>query len=253
MKIITTINGLKLKKIKKILYYGICAVCICLISMMIFTAFDTKNESINNDTEREYVFVIDPGHGGKDGGASSADGILEKDINLGIALTLNELLTSTGYKTVMTRTEDISIHDQTATTTREQKVSDMHNRLAIYNSSVYNIVVGIHQNKFENSKYFGAQIFYSPNNDKSCILAECVRNSIVSLLQNDNTRELKKGDANIYLLNNATTPAIITECGFLSNPDEASKLNDEEYRNKMAYSIYCGLLDYYNKELKMGS
>jgi len=145
MKIITTVSGIKPKKIKNTLYYSMCAICICFICTLIFTAFNSKTEAAKKtDIVGEYVFVIDPGHGGEDGGATSADGILEKDINLDIALKLNDLLTATGYKTVMTRTEDISIHDETATTTREQKVSDMHNRLAIYNSSVYNIVVGIY-------------------------------------------------------------------------------------------------------------
>ena len=144
----------------------------------------------------------------------------------------------------MIRETDISINDTDASTTREIKVSDMHNRLAIYNSSEYNIVVGIHQNKFEQSKYNGTQIFYSKNNQNSNILAESVRNSVVSLLQPENTRELKPADSNIYLLHNAKVPAIITECGFISNEEELQKLKDDSYQQKMAFSIFCGILDY---------
>ena len=144
----------------------------------------------------------------------------------------------------MIRDTDVSIYDSSSSTISEKKVSDLHNRLSIINSSADNILISIHQNKFEQSKYYGAQMFYSPNNSESQYLAESIRQSVTGLLQPENKRELKSADKTIYILNNATVPAVIVECGFLSNPDEAQKLSTEEYRSKMAFAIYCGFLDY---------
>ena len=225
------------------LYYFICVLCVCTTMILLMSAFNEKDAEMSS-ANNELTIVIDAGHGGEDGGAVAPDGTLEKDLNLCIAQKLNTLLQCAGYKTQMIRESDISINDSDASTTREIKVSDMHNRLAIYNSSEYNIVVGIHQNKFEQSKYNGTQIFYSKNNQDSNILAESVRNSVVSLLQPENTRELKPADSNIYLLHNAKVPAIITECGFISNQEELQKLKDDSYQQKMAFSIFCGILDY---------
>ena len=117
----------------------------------------------------------------------------------------------------------------------------------IVNNNKKNILVSIHQNKFEQSKYSGAQMFYSTNNDKSQILAENIRKSITGLIQPENKRELKKGGSDIYLLNKATVPAVIVECGFISNEEEAKNLSNEEYQSKIAFAIYCGILEYKNK------
>ncbi|MBQ4238299.1 MAG: N-acetylmuramoyl-L-alanine amidase, partial [Ruminococcus sp.] len=135
-------------------------------------------------------------------------------------------------------------YDSDAQTLREKKVSDLKRRVEITNAGDHNILVSIHQNKFDNSAYSGAQVFYSSNNDKSRVLAESIRNSVVSLLQNDNTRELKPANSDIYLLDNATVPAVIVECGFLSNDEERAKLLDSGYQSEMAYSIAMGVLEY---------
>ena len=108
-------------------------------------------------------------------------------------------------------------------------------------------MVSIHQNKFEQSKYFGTQIFYSKNNVKSAVLAEELRKSVTGLLQPDNKRELKQADSSIYILDKAEVPAVIVECGFLSNEEEAKKLADADYQQKMAFAIYSGILGYVNK------
>ncbi len=189
-------------------------------------------------------FIIDPGHGGEDGGAVAADGTQEKDINLQISLKLNDILTSLGLNTAMTRMTDTSISDSGTKGIKEIKISDMHNRLEICNSSDENILISIHQNKFEQSKYSGAQIFYSQNTEESPQLAQCIQESIVSLLQPENTREIKPADKNIYLLYNAKVPAVICECGFMSNGEELNNLKNEEYQTKMAIAIAKGIIEY---------
>lgn len=186
--------------------------------------------------------LIDPGHGGEDGGAVAADGTQEKDINLSIALSLRDMLQVMGYEVRMTRSEDISIHDPSCKTVREKKAGDLKNRLAMYQEA--SLVVGIHQNKFEIPKYSGAQIFYSANHPESKLLADEIRKSVLGLLQPENKRELKKADSAIYLLHHTTTPAVLVECGFLSNPEELQKLKDPAYRSRMAFAVAGGVLQY---------
>ncbi len=193
------------------------------------------------------TIVIDAGHGGEDGGAVANDGTNEKDINLKIAKQLNQLFTSSGFKTKMTRTTDIAIYDQGNETIKSKKVSDMHNRLKIFNEDNNSIVISIHQNKFEQEKYSGTQIFYSPNNKESEVLAENIRTSVTGMLQPDNTRENKAATKSIYLLYNCNNPSVIVECGFLSNNSELAKLKTDNYQKQMAFSIYCGCLEYINK------
>ncbi len=188
--------------------------------------------------------VIDAGHGGEDGGASGASGVPEKDINLAIAKDLEQLLTVSGYQVVMTRTDDAEIGDNTLGTIRARKVSDMHQRLKILEDQGSCIFISIHQNFFTQSQYSGTQIFYSKNNAESKPLSEDIRARVVGLLQKDNKRETKPATSAIYLLWEAKVPAVLVECGFLSNAQEEAKLKDTSYQQKMAFSIYSGFLDY---------
>ena len=233
---------------EKLKVYAVCSlslICIFLFGGLLYGAFN-YDESIAVMAEKSAkpVIVIDAGHGGEDGGAS-ANGLLEKDINLSISLKLRDMLTVSGYKVVMTRDSDVSVYDSAAGTTRQRKVSDLKNRVEVINGSKNNILVSIHQNKFEQSQYFGTQMFYSKNNPKSAVLAE--RKSVTGFLQPDNKRELKQADSNIYILDKAEVPAVIVECGFLSNEEEAKKLADDSYQQKMAFSIYSGIMGYMNK------
>lgn len=235
-----------MEKLKIYICYSTTILCVFLFGALLYAAFNDNNIQVKTAAAYEQelpTIIIDAGHGGEDSGAV-ANGLLEKDINLDIAIKLRDFLTSAGYTVIMTRETDISIYDSSASTTREKKVSDLENRLSIINSSENNILISIHQNKFEQTQYYGAQIFYSANNSESAVLAEYVRQSVTGLLQPDNSRELKAADNTIYILNNATVPAIIVECGFLSNYDEAQKLSDDDYRTKMAFAVFCGFLDY---------
>lgn len=220
-----------------------------IFSLYISFSFNSNHIITNaqNKTKLPCV-VIDPGHGGEDGGAVADDNTLEKDINLEIALNLKEFLIVAGYPVVMTRDGDYSIYDESAgDSIKSKKVSDMKKRLTLYNENTNNIVISIHQNKFTESKYSGAQVFYSPNNKESSLLADSMQQSIKGFLQPDNNRETKSANKSIYLLWNSSSPAVIIECGFLSNSEELARLKSDDYRKKMAYTIFCGFLDYVNK------
>ena len=196
--------------------------------------------------DKKIKVSIDPGHGGVDCGAVAGDSTLEKDINLQIALILNDLLKMSGAKVIMTRTEDISIHDESAKTIRAKKVSDIHNRFEIMKNNPEYLFISIHQNKFSDSRYSGAQLFYSPNNAQSVDLARCIQTSFSQYLQKDNEREIKKCSTDVYLIYHAESNAVLCECGFLSNKNELENLKNTEYQKQVAICIYNGILNYYS-------
>lgn len=224
----------------------ICLVIGCVILSIIIALRLCRSVKVSAGSEKGQsntdVILIDPGHGGEDGGAVSADGTVEKDINLDISLPLADMLRVNGYTVRLTRDSDYSIYDPGLRSIREKKVSDLKNRLDLINKS--RMTISIHQNHFTQSQYFGTQIFYSTQNPESQPLAKSVRQYILSMLQPKNTRELKQCTKDIYLLYNATSPAIIVECGFLSNADELNKLKDPDYQQSMAYAIACGVMAY---------
>ena len=182
--------------------------------------------------------LIDPGHGGMDGGTQAEDGTLEKHLNLDISLSLRDMLAVCGFPVEMTRCSDVSIHDPTAGSVREKKVSDMRNRLALYETA--GLVISVHQNHFSQEKYAGATVYYSGNHPDSQALAVCVREELLRLLQPENHRELKKATDGIYLLYHTNRPAILVECGFLSNHAERERLKTTEYRQQMAFTVLGG-------------
>lgn len=188
--------------------------------------------------------IVDAGHGGFDGGALAADGTVEKDLNLAIAKRLCAALDCVGLRTVMTRTGDDSIHDPSCSTIRAQKISDIHNRLRVMEETPDAIFVSIHQNHFSQSKYHGTQVFYSGNDTRSEQLAQCIQTAVTASLQPDNTRRIKQSGTEIYLLYHAVRPAVMVECGFLSNPAETDKLKDADYQTQMALAVTQGILSF---------
>lgn len=194
--------------------------------------------------EKKGTIVLDAGHGGEDGGAVGINGVMEKDVNLAIALELEKYLKQNNFDVVMIRDTDSAVGDQSLDTVAQRKRSDTKNRLRTVEETGECILISIHQNHFSQSKYSGAQVFYSGNREESGRLAECIRQSIVGSLQPDNKRENKQAEKNIYLLYNCPVPAVLVECGFLSNPQEAEKLSQPAYQKDMAAAIYNGLIDY---------
>lgn len=144
----------------------------------------------------------------------------------------------------VTRDCDKSIHDEGIEGIAEQKSSDMDNRLALFNKNTNAICISIHQNQFTDSKYSGAQMFYASTNKKSESLARSLQNSFVQFLQPENTREIKQCGKELFLCYYSENPTVMAECGFLSNPDEAALLNTEEYQNKVAFTLYSGIMNY---------
>lgn len=213
--------------------------------MIISSAANMKINVSNTSAGVMPNVVIDAGHGGEDGGAVAENGAVEKDINLAISNDVSDMLTVLGFNVTKTRTNDNALSDD-GETVHKRKVADMKKRLEIFNSSDNNVVLSIHQNKFTQSQYHGTQIFYSPNNNNSKILAESIKYSVKTQLQPDNERECKPADSSIYLLHNAVTPAVIVECGFISNKAECDKLMSDEYQKQISYAIVTGFLDYFN-------
>ncbi len=230
------------------LFYTFLVFGLFIFSGVIFAAYGEIAKNVFSDQKIDkFTVIIDAGHGGEDGGAVGVDGIYEKDINLSISKKLKNFLETSGYKVIMTREEDKAIYSGEANTLREKKRSDLKNRLDIIekNSNKHTIFISIHQNKFPESQYFGSQIFYSKNNPLSQNLANYVKKAIVSLIQPENNREIKPSDKTIFLLHSAKIPAIIVECGFLSNREEAYRLSDEGYQGQIAFCIFCAVVNYF--------
>ncbi len=193
--------------------------------------------------DTEYTFVIDPGHGGEDGGATGVTGVLEKGINLNISYKLQTLLEFYGYNTVLTRDKDESIHNDEKSI-RKRKIADIKNRVKRVGNTDNPILLSIHLNFFPKEECRGAQVFYSVNNTESKALAENVQEILKNGINDNNNRVAKQSEKSIYLLNNVDCPAILIECGFLSNPDEESLLVTEAYQTKIAMCITAGCLQY---------
>ncbi len=196
-------------------------------------------------TQDKQVIVLDAGHGGVDGGCVSVNGVAEKGINLAIVESERDFLRVMGYDVVCTREEDEAIYDRGIEGLSNQKKSDMQNRLKIFSEYPEGISLSIHQNQFTDSKYSGAQMFYSEKNSGGERLASAMQGQFVSMLQPENTRETKPVGDELYLLNNTDNPAVMIECGFLSNPEEAALLESEDYQEQIAFTVMTGIFEYF--------
>lgn len=192
------------------------------------------------------VIIIDPGHGGIDGGmVGSATGVYESKINLEISLKLRKYLEESGSLVLMTRDEDVGLYTDGGTI-RKKKNEDLRNRKRLFDESNADIVISIHSNSFQQSKYYGAQSFYNPNCEESKQIAELIQEELIRVLDNTNTRKAKS-KKDVYILKNVKVPTVIVECGFLSNPKEERLLQNPEYQEKIAWSIYIGIIKYFDK------
>ena len=181
------------------------------------------------------VFIIDAGHGGVDGGATSCTGVLESAINLEIALRLNKLMQLLGYETVMIRTTDTSVYTQ-GNTIAAQKLSDLKERVRIVNEPENGVLISIHQNTFTDSRYHGPQVFYGGDLSISKDLGERLQTALTANLSPDSNRKCKKSSG-IYLMEHIENPGVLIECGFLSNPREEAMLRDSVYQKKLCCII----------------
>lgn len=228
---------------------------ISLIICVVISALSFNFEEDKLETETKVSFepqiILDAGHGGFDGGAVANDGTVEKDINLKICITLSQMLESSGYEVILTRSADVSTDSVETDKIAARKKSDLKNRLKLMKDYPQAVFVSIHLNKFTTSAARGSQVFYNGKISESKKLGDYIQSSIVKLLQPENTRVNKQATSGTYLLYNATIPAVLVECGFLSNKAELEKLKDTDYQNKMAFSIFCGINEFFsnNKEI----
>ena len=222
------------------------------VSLFAFSFKIANNNMLNKEITTETValpvtnrvIVIDAGHGTPDEGAESNNGVTEAEINLRIALKLQNLLEQSGAKVILTRSNETAIYDIDKKTLREKKESDIHNRVKIGYESSADIFVSIHLNKIPQNQYWGWQCFYNQN-EKSKILAENLQNNLNEAIQKENKRIAMKLDT-AYIMKNVEIPISIVECGFLSNEEEEKRLQEDDYQNRLAWGIYNGIMDYFN-------
>lgn len=220
-------------------------VCIFIIMFLLSLGVIESKASVDEE-EGKKVILIDPGHGGIDGGAKSQRGTIEKDINLQIALKLKDNLVDKGYTVFMTRETDEGLY-QKGSTIREKKRDDLKRRTEMKKETNCDIFISIHQNMFAQSKCFGAQVWFAAN-DKSSILANTLQDTLKETIKDNNKRVAKPaGDAYLILRDNYEGASVLVECGFLSNPEEESRLKSEEHQNLIVEGISLGIDRYFNE------
>lgn len=187
--------------------------------------------------------ILDAGHGGEDGGAVSLSGEKESQINLEIVKKMDQMLGLLGEAPLLLRQEDLSLHDDSAVTLREKKVSDLKNRVEAVSCQPTAVLVSIHQNSYPEPKYCGTQVFYAPTGGSEQ-LAEQIQHAVVRHLQPENTRKVKQIPESVYLMNHVKNTAVLIECGFLSNPAEEILLQNSGYQQKLAMVLAAALVQY---------
>ena len=230
-------------KRKKHIIVMITVITACFVVMALVNEQNSVDVSNLEDESSDKIIVLDAGHGGEDGGAVSSSGVVESDINLQFTKKLKDILSLNGYKIVMTREDNSDLADKSIETISGRKKSDMHRRLDIYNSHIQNVAISIHQNIFPADSCKGTQVFYSTQTQSGKVLADNITDTVKKYLQPDNERLSKPTSGSIFLLDNAKIPAVIVECGFLSNSEEIKLLCDKEYQKKFSYCVFLGLLN----------
>ena len=229
-------------ELKKMLLIAVSIAIVVFTGLLLYTGQATDAAA----GKAAVTVVIDPGHGGVDGGAEADDGTPEKNINLNIALKLKQLAENDGWNVIMTREEDIGLYSEQNSTIRSKKTEDLKKRKEIFDSSAADAAVSIHLNSYTADRSVrGAQVFYADGSEESKMLAECIQD------QMKNRRRAMAKSA-VLILQQAKVPTVIAECGFLSNYEESRKLRTDEYQNKLAKNIYSGIKNYIenNKGIK---
>ena len=222
----------------------------CLIFLLVGVLFFTIGKNLISDngeavsavSSLNYTVVIDAGHGGRDGGAC-VNGIFEKDVNLSVSRKVKEFLDLYNVNAVMTRNTDTLLCDENS---KHKKRDDLYNRMRFTDSVESPIFLSIHMNKFPEEKYKGLQVFFSPNNNDSEALSLLIQQNVKEYLQSENNRQVKKSTSQIYLLDRLLCPAVIVECGFLSNSEDLKNSTDEKYQNALAFVIANSIIEFIN-------
>lgn len=219
-----------------------------IITLISFVLQDFGDMASSSDglSTHQFTVIIDAGHGGEDGGASGVNGVLEKDLNLMIAHLLCEELGKVGVRCVMTRSSDMLLYDRESDYEGRKKLLDMKERLRIASLEKNAVFVSIHQNSYPVEKYSGFQVYYSPNDARSSLLAALFEKAVKGSLQPENNRKAKVSDGKIYILDELYCPAVLLECGFISNQKECELLCTEEYRRRLA-AAFCDAIKEYKE------
>lgn len=233
---------------KYIKYIVFCLVSLLLVGVSIAEIKSSSEDVIKLMPITNKTIIVDAGHGGIDPGAMTDDEFIkEKDVNLKITMKLKELLEASGAMVILTRNDDTSLYKEEEGKTIRQKYNEnLKNRKNIIKESSADMFVSIHLNKFEQSKYYGAQTFYPYGKDEDKQLATYIQSELKRVVDNTNNREIKPRN-DLYLLKENEIPSTLIECGFLSNDKEAKLLNDEKYQNEIAWAIYVGIQRYFSE------
>ena len=225
---------------KTLVFYGILTLLTLIAIILIITVNSQTKFAVEEVTIQADV-ILDAGHGGMDGGAVSADGICEAPITLAIAQKTQYLMGFCGKRALMTRTNDTSLNYRDSATVRENKNADLKARLELSRQYPACPFLSIHLNQFPQPQYAGAQVFYGPNGQK---LAETLQAALKAALDPENERICKPAPDGVFLMKNISSPAVIIECGFLSNPEECAKLQQDSYQTRIALAIVSGFENY---------
>ena len=220
-------------------------VFVAKLSANIYPKSEEYMQTISELSEKGTI-IIDAGHGGEDCGAIGVSGIYEKDLNLSIANEIGQMLSEKGFAVIYTRTNDALLYTEEENIHGIRKISDLKNRCkygAEYPNALY---ISLHMNSYKSSKCSGLQVYYSENNEASYSLASSIQNNVKSKLQYENNRQIKAGK-NMFILENLSNPAVLIECGFLSNPIECENLSKKEYQKELSFAIICGIIEYIDK------
>ena len=234
----------RLKTIVRAVGTLIVCLCILLFGSIVFHRKPATRQALSVFAQDEYQLLLDAGHGGLDGGAVSPNGVSEAEINLAITLKTQALLRFVGISGDLTRTDGQSLNYNPDASARENKNADLNARLALSKERPELDFLSIHLNKFEQEKYYGAQVFYSPNTERSKQLAQCLQDNLRLVLDKDNDRRIKLAPDSVMLMKNINSPAVTIECGFLSNAREEALLQQDTYQTKIAIAIANGYIQY---------
>lgn len=220
--------------------------CILLMAMLFSSLFEDSlgEESIPASAREEDLptVILDAGHGGMDSGAVSVYGDEEKHLNLAVAKKLGAFLENAGVRVIYTRTEDEMLESENRSGSK--KTRDLLARVELAKKYPQALFVSLHMNTLPIEKYKGLQVFYTDRNDANRALAQVLQNTVSASLQTDNTRKAKDAEGKIYILDRIDQPALLVECGFLTNKDEAGLLKDEKYQAKLCYVLSRPILDF---------
>lgn len=237
----------KTKCIPDSVRFGILLTACILALAAIFSSFFTPSLSkeavtVSAGNDRIPTVVLDAGHGGIDSGAVSVHGDEEKDLNLSVTKKLGAFLENAGIRVIYTRTDDVMLESESKSGSK--KTRDLLGRVEIARKYPEALFVSLHMNTLPIEKYKGLQVFYTDRNDANRALAQVLQNTVASSLQTDNRRKAKDAEGKIYILDRIDQPAVLIECGFLTNHEEAALLADESYQAKLCYVLSRPILDY---------